>query len=294
MADDDIPFDRNFDAPANEPERVARNVRRVLAPNAGPFTFTGTCTYIVGDGEVAVIDPGPDDPVHLKAVLDAVRGETVAHILVTHSHIDHSPGAAAMKAATGAKVFAQGPHRASRPVRAGEERVMEAGADWDFAPDTRMADGETLAGQGYALEAVFTPGHAANHHAFALKGTDILFCGAWTAVPPTSRHWCAPSTSVSIRGWRRRRRSPPSRIWRIWWRAARSPPTGRRRSAAASVFLELSARGGGYRRTRRRRFRCAGRWSRGRGCRSARPSACRRARPAPPRARGSPRPRGIP
>lgn len=177
MADDDIPFNRNFDAPANRPERVAPNVRRVLARNAGPFTFTGTCTYIVGDGELAIIDPGPEDPEHLKAVLDAVRGETVAHILVTHSHVDHSPGAAAMKAATGARVFAQGPHRASRPVRPGEERVMEAGADWDFAPDVRMTDGETLAGKGYALEAVFTPGHAANHHAFALKGTDILFSG---------------------------------------------------------------------------------------------------------------------
>jgi glyoxylase-like metal-dependent hydrolase (beta-lactamase superfamily II) len=177
MADDDIPFDRNFDAPANQPERVAKSVRRVLAPNGGPFTFTGTCTYIVGDGEVAIIDPGPEDPEHLKAVLDAVRGETVAHILVTHSHIDHSPGAAAMKAATGAKVLAQGPHRASRPVRPGEERVMEAGADWDFAPDVLIADGETLAGKGYALEAVFTPGHAANHHAFALKGTNILFSG---------------------------------------------------------------------------------------------------------------------
>ena len=177
MADDDIPFDRNFDAPANRPERVAPNVRRVLARNAGPFTFTGTCTYIVGDGELAIIDPGPEDPEHLKAVLDAVRGETVAHILVTHSHVDHSPGAAAMKAMTGAKVFAQGPHRASRPVRPGEERVMEAGADWDFAPDVRMTDGETLAGKGYALEAVFTPGHAANHHAFALKGTHILFSG---------------------------------------------------------------------------------------------------------------------
>src|SRR6202049_2379201 len=162
MADDDIPFNRNFDAPANRPERVAPNVRRVLARNAGPFTFTGTCTYIVGDGELAIIDPGPEDPEHLKAVLDAVRGETGAHMLVTHSHVDHSPGAAAMKAATGARVFAQGPHRASRPVRPGEERVMEAGADWGFAPDAGVTGGGAGAGKGYPVEDVFSPRHRAN------------------------------------------------------------------------------------------------------------------------------------
>jgi glyoxylase-like metal-dependent hydrolase (beta-lactamase superfamily II) len=177
MADDDITFDRDFSAPPDQPEWVAANVRRVLAPNSGPFTFTGTCTYIVGNGEVAIIDPGPDDAGHLKAVLDAVRGESVAHILVTHSHIDHSPGAAAMKAATGAKVFAEGPHRPSRPVRKGEERILEAGADRAFSPDVRLQDGEAVEGKGYALEAVFTPGHAANHLAFVLKGTNILFSG---------------------------------------------------------------------------------------------------------------------
>jgi glyoxylase-like metal-dependent hydrolase (beta-lactamase superfamily II) len=174
---DDLTFNRDFDRPPDKPEPVAPGVRRVLAPNAGPFTFTGTCTYIVGDGDVAIIDPGPDDPAHLQAVLDAVRGERVGHILVTHSHIDHSPGAAAIKAATGAKIFAEGPHRASRAVRAGEERVLEAGADWSFAPDIRLKDGEVIEGRGYRVEAVFTPGHAANHLAFALKGTDILFSG---------------------------------------------------------------------------------------------------------------------
>jgi glyoxylase-like metal-dependent hydrolase (beta-lactamase superfamily II) len=174
---DDLTFNRDFDRPPDKPEPVAPGVRRVLAPNAGPFTFTGTCTYIVGDGEVAIIDPGPDDPAHLQAVLDAVRGERVSHILVTHSHLDHSPGAAAIKAATGAKIFAEGPHRASRTPRPGEERVLEAGADWDFAPDVRLKDGEVIEGRGYGIEAVFTPGHAANHLAFALQGSNILFSG---------------------------------------------------------------------------------------------------------------------
>ncbi|MBX6427004.1 MAG: MBL fold metallo-hydrolase [Variibacter sp.] len=181
---DDIPFDKNFPLPPGRVEEVAPGVRRVLAPNPGPFTFTGTVTYIVGRGKVAIIDPGPDSDDHLAAVLDAVRNETVTHIFVTHTHRDHSPAAAKVKAATGAPLFGEGPHRASRPLRIGEAERLDAGGDQDFRPDHALRDGEAVSGDGWRLEAVMTPGHTANHVAYALGGTDILFSGdhvmAWS------------------------------------------------------------------------------------------------------------------
>jgi glyoxylase-like metal-dependent hydrolase (beta-lactamase superfamily II) len=159
-------------------------VRRLLADNPGPFTFKGTLSYIVGKGRVAIIDPGPIDEAHIAALLDAVRGETATHILVTHTHRDHSPAAARVKAATGAKTYAEGPHRAARPLHVGEAPRLEASADRDFHPDVALADGETVSGPGWALEAVTTPGHTANHMAFALKGAGVLFSGdhvmAWS------------------------------------------------------------------------------------------------------------------
>jgi len=174
---DDIIFDKSFDLAPGRAEEVVPGVRRILADNGGPFTFKGTLTYIIGKGKVAIVDPGPDDPAHIQAVLDAVRGETVTHIFVTHTHRDHSPAVPAIKAATGATVYAEGPHRASRPLNAGEAPRMEAANDMDFRPDHAMADGEVVSGDGFALQGVTTPGHTANHMAFALKGTDILFSG---------------------------------------------------------------------------------------------------------------------
>ncbi|HEY3641653.1 MAG TPA: MBL fold metallo-hydrolase [Xanthobacteraceae bacterium] len=181
---EDIPFDRSFDLPPGRVEEVMPGVRRLLADNPGPFTFKGTLSYIVGKGRVAIIDPGPIDEAHIAALLDAVRGETVTHILVTHTHRDHSPAAARVKAATGAKTYAEGPHRAARPLHVGEAPRLEASADRDFHPDVALADGETVSGPGWALEAVTTPGHTANHMAFALKGAGVLFSGdhvmAWS------------------------------------------------------------------------------------------------------------------
>jgi glyoxylase-like metal-dependent hydrolase (beta-lactamase superfamily II) len=174
---DDIRFDKSFDLAPGKPEEIVPGVRRVLADNGGPFTFRGTVSYIVGRGKVAIVDPGPDDDNHIKALLDAVRGETVTHIFVTHTHRDHSPATPAIKAATGATVYAQGPHRAARPLHAGEAPRMEASNDLDFRPDVALADGEVASGDGFALQGVTTPGHTANHMAFALKGTDILFSG---------------------------------------------------------------------------------------------------------------------
>jgi glyoxylase-like metal-dependent hydrolase (beta-lactamase superfamily II) len=181
---DDIPFDKRLDLVPGQAEEVRPGVRRLLADNPGPFTFKGTLSYIIGRGEVAIIDPGPLLDSHIVALLDAVRGETVTHIFVTHTHRDHSPAAARIKAATGAKTYAQGPHRAARPLHIGEARPLDSSGDLEFAPDFALADGEIVAGSGWALEAVATPGHTANHLAFALKGTDALFSGdhvmAWS------------------------------------------------------------------------------------------------------------------
>ena len=181
---DDIPFDRSFDLPPGKVEEVAPAIRRLLANNPGPFTFKGTVSYIIGRGSVAIIDPGPDDRQHVASLLDAVRGETVTHVFVTHTHRDHSPAAAAIQAATGAMSVAQGPHRPARPLNIGEAARLEASGDTAFRPDIAIPDGETLSSDGWALEAVATPGHTANHMAFALCRSDFLFCGdhvmAWS------------------------------------------------------------------------------------------------------------------
>src|SRR5439155_7216510 len=126
---DDIPFDTTFALEPGRIENIAPGVRRLVANNPGPFTFKGTVTYVVGRGEVAIIDPGPADARHVAAILDAVRGETVTHILVTHTHRDHSPAAARLKAATGATVYAEGPHRPARPLHVGETERLDAGGD---------------------------------------------------------------------------------------------------------------------------------------------------------------------
>jgi glyoxylase-like metal-dependent hydrolase (beta-lactamase superfamily II) len=180
---DDIPIDRNFDLPPDTVEEVRPGLRRIMCNNPGPMTFKGTVSYIVGRGRVAIIDPGPLNEPHIAALLEAVRGETVTHILVTHTHRDHSPAAARIKAATGAKTFGEGPHRAARPLHIGEAPRQESG-DRDFIPDIALTDGDVVSGPDWALEAVATPGHTANHMAFALTGTDVLFSGdhvmAWS------------------------------------------------------------------------------------------------------------------
>jgi glyoxylase-like metal-dependent hydrolase (beta-lactamase superfamily II) len=177
VSSDDITFDRSFELSPGQVEEVMPGVRRLVADNPGPFTFKGTVTYLVGRGHVAVIDPGPDDAAHVAAILDAVRGETVTHILVTHTHRDHSPAAAAVKAATGAVVMAEGPHRASRPVQIGEDQRLDASADSEFRPDIALGDGAVVAGRGWTLQAVATPGHTANHMAYAFPEADVLFSG---------------------------------------------------------------------------------------------------------------------
>jgi glyoxylase-like metal-dependent hydrolase (beta-lactamase superfamily II) len=181
---EDIPFDRNFDLAAGRVEEIMPGLRRLLADNPGPFTFKGTVSYIVGSGRVAIIDPGPEHEQHIAKLLEAVRGETVTHVFVTHTHRDHSPAAAKIKAATGATVVAEGPHRAARPLHLGEAQRLEASADQMFRPDFAIPDGESLSGTGWTLQAIATPGHTANHMAYAYREAGVLFSGdhvmAWS------------------------------------------------------------------------------------------------------------------
>ena len=149
-------------------------VRRLLAKNPSPFTFTGTGTFVVGQpgGTVAVIDPGPNDPAHLRALADGLAGETVSHIVITHTHLDHSPAAPALKAATGALIVGCAPL-----VLSDDGPRADAGFDASYAPDQIMADGDSVAGPGWTLTAVHTPGHTSNHLCFALAQEKALFTG---------------------------------------------------------------------------------------------------------------------
>ena len=149
-------------------ERIAPGVRRLVCNNPSAFTFRGTNTYLIGEGQVAVMDPGPENEVHLAAILRATEGERITRVIVTHTHRDHSPGARPLVAQTGAMTYGFGPHMT--PPEAGGE-----GGDHGFHPDVRLADDEVLEGKGWRLRALHTPGHCANHLCFALEGTGILF-----------------------------------------------------------------------------------------------------------------------
>ena len=160
--------------------RVSPLVRRLVAPNASAFTFNGTCTYIVGEGDVAIIDPGPHDDSHLAALLAAIDGERVGTILITHTHRDHSVSVKALRAATGAKVIGAAPFTPRGDGATG----LDSAHDRDYAPDAILADGERWQGTGYTIEAIATPGHCANHLCFALHEENALFSGdhvmAWS------------------------------------------------------------------------------------------------------------------
>ncbi|MGE0565978.1 MAG: MBL fold metallo-hydrolase [Pseudolabrys sp.] len=174
---DDIPFNKTLDLAPDTVDEVAPGVRRVMANNPGPFTFKGTMSYVLGRGEVAIVDPGPADEAHIGALLDAVRNETVTHIFVTHTHRDHSPAVPAIKRATGATVYAEGPHRPARPLHIGELNPLDSSGDHDFRPDVTLRDGEVVTGKGWTVEAVTTPGHTANHMAYAFREQNVLFAG---------------------------------------------------------------------------------------------------------------------
>ncbi|MFN3432943.1 MAG: MBL fold metallo-hydrolase [Sphingomonas sp.] len=147
-------------------------VTRILAPNASPYTYTGTQTHLVGTEDLAIIDPGPDDAAHIDALLAAIAGRPVRAIVITHHHRDHSPASRPLAAATGAPIVGAAPvHVASDSAR------LDAAFDAAYAPDRVLAEGDRVAGEGWTLEAVATPGHTSNHLAFALIESDALFSG---------------------------------------------------------------------------------------------------------------------
>ncbi len=174
MSDTDLVHDRTLLKATGQPDELSPRVRRLIAPNPSPFTFTGTCTYIVGRGKLAIVDPGPENEEHLAAMLKAIEGETLETILVTHTHRDHSPGARALKEKTGAKLIGCAPHVEIRNDASGR---LDASHDMDYAPDAVMRDGDVHAGHDFTLEAVHTPGHASNHLCFALREENAMLCG---------------------------------------------------------------------------------------------------------------------
>jgi glyoxylase-like metal-dependent hydrolase (beta-lactamase superfamily II) len=167
-----IPYVREIDIEYGRCDQVSPLIRRVTANNPGPFTYKGTGTYIVGRGEVAVIDPGPDMAEHLEAIHAAIPGERVSHILVTHHHLDHSPLAKPLSQRTGAKVWGRA---VAGPIV--EDAVkLEAGYD-RFTPDIPLSGGEVIEGDGWTFEAIHTPGHTSNHICYVLREENALFSG---------------------------------------------------------------------------------------------------------------------
>lgn len=176
-----IPFIKEFEFEYEKAEQISPLIRRVVANNPGPFTYTGTTSFIIGHGQVGILDPGPVDPTHLDALLAAVEGETVTHILVSHTHMDHSPGAAPLKERTGALLCGYGPHGTGGR----DDHVsLETGGDRSFVPDLVLRDGDLVTGPGWTLECLHTPGHTSNHICYALREEKVLFTGdhvmAWS------------------------------------------------------------------------------------------------------------------
>lgn len=244
----ELSFDLDFSPLADNVVELSPLVRRLVADNSSPFTFTGTCSYIVGRGTVAIIDPGPARPGHIEALLAAVANETVSHIVVSHTHIDHSPGARLVQAATGAPIVGCGPHRASRPLADGEANTMEGSGDMEHAPDLQMREGDSITGPGWTLQAIETPGHTANHLAFSLPEEETLFSAdhvmAWSTTvvgPPDGSMTDFMASLEKLRG----------RQDRVYWPGHGGPVRdpqrflraliGHRRAREASILARLKA-----------------------------------------------------
>ncbi len=197
-----IPFIREMEVQHGACVQLSPLIRRVVAPNPGPFTFQGTNTYIIGaDDEVAVIDPGPLLTTHIDALMQAIGSAKVSHILITHTHNDHSPAAAPLKEKTGAPTYAFGPHGSGR-LEGGV--ALEEGGDRDFMPDHRVKHGDVISGKNWDMECVFTPGHTSNHMCFALQQEQVLFTGdhvmGWSTsvVVPPDGHMGTYMDSLSL------------------------------------------------------------------------------------------------
>lgn len=170
----DMLFNHAQKARAGEVHQLTPFVRRIIAPNAGPYTFTGTCTYLIGRDDIVLIDPGPNDEAHISALIAAVQGQTLRHICVTHTHRDHSPAAMRLKELTGAMIIGCAPILTLHPTLTAANIPNH---DHDYRPDFIMQDGQRLIGKGYTLTAIATPGHARNHLCFAFAEEQSLFSG---------------------------------------------------------------------------------------------------------------------
>ena len=169
-----IPFHREDQPEYGVLRRMSPMIRRIVAPNPSPFTYHGTGTYVIGSGRVAVVDPGPDLPEHVDALLAALAGERITHLLVTHTHLDHSPATRALQAVVDAPSYGFGPHGAGR-FETGAE--VEEGADRAFVPDVRVRDSDVVHGGDWSVECVHTPGHTSNHVCYRLREERALFSG---------------------------------------------------------------------------------------------------------------------
>ncbi|WP_340693888.1 MBL fold metallo-hydrolase [Hyphomonas sp.] len=166
-----IPYVRGIEFEYGEVQQVSPLIRRVIANNPGPFTYVGTGVYIVGHGEVAVIDPGPMDETHFEALKAALKGETVTHVLVTHGHSDHSPLAMPLAEWAGCKTYAK---NCGIPTAKGE---LGSADDLGFMPDMKIGDGDSFSGPGWTLDVIETPGHTCNHLCFALREENACLSG---------------------------------------------------------------------------------------------------------------------
>lgn len=176
--------DRSFDPCYGQRVEIMPGLCRLTAQNAGPFTFHGTNTYILGQKDLVIVDPGPADPDHVETILKVTEGAQIEAIVVTHTHVDHSPAARLLKQRTGAPVIGCEPHRAARPLMDGEVNPLDASGDKDYAADREVRDGEAFTAAGITFQTIATPGHTANHLCFAIDGEDILISGdhvmAWS------------------------------------------------------------------------------------------------------------------
>lgn len=191
---DPIEFKSAMEFAYGVPRDLAPGVVRLVANNPSPFTYKGTNSYLIGSKSLALIDPGPSDAAHLDAILKAANGRPITHILITHTHRDHVDGLAAAIAATGAKTAGFGPYDITSRVEHADSGERGNRARHDFKPDVVMGHGDRLAGEGWAVTAVHTPGHTPDHLCFALDGTGVLFSGdhvmAWNTsvvAPPEGR-----------------------------------------------------------------------------------------------------------
>ncbi|OFX00229.1 MAG: MBL fold metallo-hydrolase [Alphaproteobacteria bacterium RIFCSPHIGHO2_12_FULL_63_12] len=172
-----MPFVKEIDFSYGRADRLSPLIRRVICNNPGPFTYTGSGTYLVGrdGGEIAVIDPGPANEAHLDALVRAIGGARVSHVLITHTHSDHCGGARAFAGRVGAPIFGAGAHPVADKKL--DAPALDEGADYAFAPDKILRDGDVITGDGWTIGAVATPGHLSNHLCFALSGEGALFTG---------------------------------------------------------------------------------------------------------------------